>query len=214
MVCSIRFPDVREKLVGQGLYPIVTCGAEFAAGLRGQYDDYTGAANGLAFTRDGDMVRALLGARRQVIHIGRAARHDWSRAGVGEVDAALGIDDQIMGETSGVPLELSVSTETLPSRVTLPIRFAPPSFQPNSWGLYQVHGNVWEWTEDCYHNSYTGAPSDGSVWTSGDCSRRVLRGGSWLNLPGDLRAADRAVGSPSGSRSISLGFRLGRTLTP
>src|ERR1700693_3027602 len=56
---------------------------------------------------------------------------------------------------------------------------------------YQVHGNVWEWTEDCYHHDYAGAPSDGSAWTAGDCSLRVLRGGSWGSDPWILRAANR-----------------------
>ena len=54
------------------------------------------------------------------------------------------------------------------------------AFAPNAFGLYDVHGNVWEWVEDCWHDSYRGAPSDGTAWTAGgDCSRRVLRGGSW-----------------------------------
>ena len=55
-----------------------------------------------------------------------------------------------------------------------------------------MHGNVWEWVEDCWNESYKGAPSDGSAWTSGDCSRRVLRGGSWGNEPGILRSAVRS----------------------
>jgi formylglycine-generating enzyme required for sulfatase activity len=92
---------------------------------------------------------------------------------------------------------------------TLPI----DSFGPNPWGLYQVHGNVWEWTEDCYHDGYVGAPSDGSAWTSGDCSRRVARGGSWFNDPYWLRAADR-VWFASGNPAFSKGFRVGRMLTP
>jgi formylglycine-generating enzyme required for sulfatase activity len=94
---------------------------------------------------------------------------------------------------------------------TLPV----DSFQPNPWGLYQVHGNVWEWTEDCYHDGYAGAPSDGSAWTSGgDCSRREQRGGSWLvDSAADLRAAFR-VWNGAGNRFDNLGFRVGRTLTP
>jgi formylglycine-generating enzyme required for sulfatase activity len=89
------------------------------------------------------------------------------------------------------------------------------SFLASPWGLYQVHGNVWEWTEDCYHNSYNGAPADGAAWTVGDCSRRVGRGGSWNGFPWQLRAADR-IGFAADFRHIvnGVGFRVGRTLTP
>jgi formylglycine-generating enzyme required for sulfatase activity len=92
---------------------------------------------------------------------------------------------------------------------TLPV----DSFQPNPWGLYQVHGNVWDWVEDCWNASYQGAPSDGSAWTSGDCHRRVVRGGSWVNNPQGLRSAirDRVT---TDNRLSGLGFRVGRTLTP
>jgi formylglycine-generating enzyme required for sulfatase activity len=90
---------------------------------------------------------------------------------------------------------------------------AADSFEPNPWGLYNVHGNVWEWTQDCWHDSYAGVPSDGSAWTAGDCSRRVVRGGSWINVPRYLRAADRDRITPVDRGKFS-GFRLGRTLTP
>jgi len=87
------------------------------------------------------------------------------------------------------------------------------SFQPNPWGFYQVHGNVKEWTQDCYHSSYAGAPADGTPWLSGDCRSHVLRGGSWNNDPWFLRATVRNSLS-AGYRSNGLGFRVGRTLAP
>jgi formylglycine-generating enzyme required for sulfatase activity len=86
-------------------------------------------------------------------------------------------------------------------------------FQPNAWGLFQVHGNVYDWVEDCYHDSYVGAPSDGSAWVSGDCSRRVIRGGSWNDHPLFLRSAYR-LWSYSDNRNVIMGFRVGRTLAP
>lgn len=85
------------------------------------------------------------------------------------------------------------------------------SFKPNAFGLYDTHGNVWEWVEDCYHVDYSGAPTDGSAWTTGDCSRRVRRGGAWGYIPRILRSADRGGDSPV-NRSAFVGFRLGRTL--
>ena len=87
------------------------------------------------------------------------------------------------------------------------------SYAPNRFGLYDVHGNVWEWTEDCWNDSYRGAPSDGSAWKSGDCSRRVVRGGSWVNTPWNLRSAHRN-GLTAGIRDYLVGFRVARTLTP
>src|SRR6516162_8380458 len=62
------------------------------------------------------------------------------------------------------------------------------SFQPNALGLYDMVGNVWEWVEDCYHENYNGAPTDGSAWTSDDCRHRVARGGAWYSFPGNLRS--------------------------
>ena len=87
------------------------------------------------------------------------------------------------------------------------------AYEANGFGLHDVLGNVWEWTEDCWNESYTGAPSDGSAWESGSCSRRVLRGGSWGDIPRSLRSAVR-YGDVTGDRDGDLGFRVARTLTP
>jgi formylglycine-generating enzyme required for sulfatase activity len=101
---------------------------------------------------------------------------------------------------------------TTPARwTTVPVKF----FQPNPWGLYQVHGNVTEFVEDCWHPDYSGAPSDGSAWgrgSPGDCGRHTIRGGAFINGADLLRSARRANTSELGS--ISVGFRVALTLTP
>jgi formylglycine-generating enzyme required for sulfatase activity len=87
------------------------------------------------------------------------------------------------------------------------------SFLPNDFGLYDMHGNAWQWVEDCYHDSYIGAPSDGSAWSCANCSIHVLRGGSWYYDRRYLRSAIRNKNSAN-VRNDNYGFRLGRTLAP
>ena len=87
------------------------------------------------------------------------------------------------------------------------------SFGANAWGLHDMHGNVWEWVDDCWNDSYAGAPADGSAWLRGNCDLRVLRGGSWDVKPSGLRAAVRGRNTTS-FRSGSYGFRVARTLAP
>ena len=85
--------------------------------------------------------------------------------------------------------------------------------KPNAFGLYDMHGNVWEWTEDCWNSTYAAAPTDGKAWLKGDCGQRVLRGGSWNYSPDVLRSSERYAYT-SDSRVNFLGFRLARTLDP
>jgi formylglycine-generating enzyme required for sulfatase activity len=87
------------------------------------------------------------------------------------------------------------------------------SFEANPWGLFNVHGNVSEWTEDCWNDSNQGNPGNGSARTIRYCYKRVNRGGSWFNIPRFLRAAHRSMDAPD-VRSSNLGFRLARTLNP
>ena len=85
----------------------------------------------------------------------------------------------------------------------------------NRFGLYDVHGNVSEWVEDCWNRSYAGAPTDGSAWESGDCYRRVVRGGSWQDWSSeDLRSASRDYLLTGYRYDDDVGFRVARTLTP
>ena len=90
-------------------------------------------------------------------------------------------------------------------------RTAPTgSFPPNRFGLHDMHGNVWEWTEDCWRKTYEGAPVDGSAYLApglggkGKCALRVLRGGSWLNPAWSMRSANRSGFSFAINQNVGL----------
>ena len=86
------------------------------------------------------------------------------------------------------------------------------SFKANPFGLYDTAGNVWEWVEECWHDNYSGAPVDGSAWTTGgNCARRVLRGGSSVNQPGNLRSSNRGKYYRD-NREHFIGFRLAQDI--
>ena len=102
------------------------------------------------------------------------------------------------------------------NRVLAPVT----AFKPNPFGLYGLLGNDWDWTQDCWHPSYVGAPADGSAWISpgpngGDCAKHVIRGGAWNNVPIFVRAASRNGAAESGGEydySSLAGFRVARDL--
>jgi formylglycine-generating enzyme required for sulfatase activity len=89
------------------------------------------------------------------------------------------------------------------------------SFAANPFGLFGMLGNAWQWTADCWHKSYVGAPSDGRAWLGDDCAKHVLRGGSWDNVPIFVRSAARTAGNATAGEydySSLAGFRVARTL--
>jgi formylglycine-generating enzyme required for sulfatase activity len=97
------------------------------------------------------------------------------------------------------------------ARQTAPVGSLPP----NKFGLYDMVGNVWEWTEDCDHPNYNGAPTDGSAWLAdngGNCTKRVVRGGAYFNSPPFLTSGSRDISS-SNNGGDNVGFRVARTLT-
>jgi formylglycine-generating enzyme required for sulfatase activity len=92
-------------------------------------------------------------------------------------------------------------------RKTVPI----PSFAVNPWGLYGVHGPVYDWVEDCWNDSYDGAPSDGSAWLTGNCSARILRGGAFSRSEQTRRSAARIWSGPP-NRLAYMSIRVARSL--
>ncbi len=87
-------------------------------------------------------------------------------------------------------------------------QFAVGQKKANELGLHDMSGSLWEWVEDCYHDTYAGAPRDGSAWKDGTCNSRVIRGGSWDSGARDVRPLERDV---TFKFSHTVGFRLART---
>ncbi len=85
------------------------------------------------------------------------------------------------------------------------------SFKPNAFGLYDMLGNASQWLEDCWHDNYVGAPTDGSAWTTGDCTRHISRGGSWHSSQRFLRVDSRGSLDVNERHNIA-GFRLASDL--
>ena len=136
----------------------------------------------------------------------RGARY-WGGSEAGQCGYANGGDEALKGHYSGWKWGTAACNDGH-------VHTAPVgSYEANGFGLQDVLGNVWEWVEDCWNGRYAGAPSDGSAWETGDCGRRVLRGGSWNYGPWDLRSANRSRDS-TGLRNYFIGFRVARTLTP
>ncbi|KAB0494801.1 dihydropyoverdine dehydrogenase [Pseudomonas vancouverensis] len=109
--------------------------------------------------------------------------------------------------------EYSIATHANTYGPTDGYSFSSPvgSYPPNAFGLYDMHGNVYEWLADCYHPDYVGAPTDGSAWTEPDCDTLRIRGNDWGEAPVFSRSGNRNDIDPA-TRGDWIGFRVVRTL--
>ena len=114
-------------------------------------------------------------------------------------------------DASARPLWPAFADHALPGNDGYAFTAPVASFAPNAFGLYDMLGNEWEWTQDCYVDSYAGAPTDGSAVERSGCEKRVLRGGGYGDKPRGVRSAIRYGLAPS-TQSNDIGFRVARTL--
>jgi formylglycine-generating enzyme required for sulfatase activity len=115
---------------------------------------------------------------------------------------------------SSIKANYKGSPEPDGSKSAYRVRTVPvDSFEPNPWGLYNVHSNVWEWTEDCWNDSNSGNPGDGRARMTGECKQRVVRGGTWFFSP-QLGGSAFRNSRDADNRLYYLGFRVARTLDP
>jgi formylglycine-generating enzyme required for sulfatase activity len=146
--------------------------------------------------RTGKQYRLMSEAEREYVARAGTTSPFWWGTSVSRRNANY--DDKAMKDK---PTNVSSGQKTMPV----------DSYQPNPWGLYQVSGNIWEWVEDCMNNGYAGAPANGSAWITGNCEKRVLRGGSWISDASLVRSAGR-YGVQADGRVGNVGFRVARAL--
>jgi formylglycine-generating enzyme required for sulfatase activity len=142
----------------------------------------------------GQTYRLLTEAEREYITRAGTQTPFWWGTKVSAMDANYNGSQKYLDEQPGLYRQETLSVNT---------------FNANPWGFFQVSGNTWDWVQDCYHDSYDGAPKDGSAWMTGDCTRRVLRGGSWGSQPRNIRSAARWR-RPLDTREPYYGFRVAR----
>lgn len=199
---SFRAPGFRQD----GGHPVVCV----------NWDDATAYAKWLS-AKTGKPYRLLAEAEREyVTRAGTTSAYWWGDvarpdlANYEKVSQPPTVDanrTQLASATTNAKNGASLSSSSAPAGGTVPVHL----YQPNPWGIFQVHGNVAEWVEDCWNSSYVGAPTDASAVRTGNCDRHVLRGGSWNYWASDIRSAYRE-GARTENRYFHVGFRVARDL--
>ena len=161
--------------------------------------------------KTGKPYRLLTEAEWEYAARGQTSPGAYPRFWFGDDDKAFcqngnGADQEVKGIAGW-----SSSWDTVPCNDGYTYTSPAGHYKPNEFGLYDMAGDAWQWTADCWRGDYSGAPNDGTAWTAGDCRLRVVRGGAWVNGPAALRAAARNRFSVENDR---FGFRLARTLAP
>ena len=150
--------------------------------------------------RTGKPYRVLTEAEREyVTRAGTTSAYTW-----GDLFDARGAAHDTRARPANAKAAVSGASSFLG---TVPVQ----SFRSNTWGFFQVHGNVADWTADCWNRTSAGLPADGTAATAGDCTQRVLRGGAWSYWPEDLRSAYREAANAQ-QRFVHVGFRIARDL--
>ena len=161
----------------------------------------------------GKQYRLLTEAEWEYAARGTTASGSSSRYTFGDDDSAMCRYGNVADKTARQLIPGAATWTTYPCSDGYAYAAPVGTFAANAFGLYDVHGNVWEWTEDCYNTNYNGAPIDGSPWIAGDCDHRVVRGGMWGSNPANVRLA-RRFKDPIDTRSQDIGFRVVRTMGP
>lgn len=195
--CDGYWPD--DEGMGRGRQPVINVSWEDARGYVAWLSEQTGKAYRLLSETEWEYVARA----------GTESAWHWGDDAAEQCRHANGFDRNLAEELGAEEVRTGVVPASCFDGYD---RVAPVgSFQPNGFGLHDVSGNVWEWTDDCWNESHAGAPADGSARTRGYCVPRVVRGGSWNNPPGLLRSAFRD-GIPRENRGFNVGFRVARTM--
>jgi formylglycine-generating enzyme required for sulfatase activity len=180
------------------------------------WDDANDYAKWLS-TKTGKSYRLLSEAEREyVTRAGTSSAYWWGS--VAHPDQANFDPNQpgpeMNAQNTSLARGATVKTSALPTGSASPPKGTLPvySYAPNAWGLFQVHGNVAEWVEDCWNRSYMGAPAKALAVQSGNCDRRVVRGGGWEYFAPALRSAHRESARKE-NRYYHVGFRVARNLS-
>ena len=192
----------RDEGWGRGRHPVINVSWEDAKAYVAWLSEQTG-----------EPYRLLSEAEWEyVARAGSTVARYWEERGSEQCRHANGFDQDLARTDQGrVWMEEWIGANPVPCSDGYAWTAPVGSYQPNPFGLYDILGNVIEWTEDCWNPSYSGAPADGRAWESGECLRRVVRGGSWVGDPGYMRSARRhSLGV--GYFDDSVGFRVARTV--